>query len=211
MERISKESLQRLPSYVRLLKELRSRGEVNVSSTAIADSLSLNPVQVRKDLATVSSVAGKPKLGFNVAELCEDMERFLGYNDATQAVLVGAGKLGKALLGYTNFNNYGIKIVLAFDLDPSIDEVAGNNVPILAVKQLPELVRRMEIHIGIITVPKDNAQEICDLMVGAGIRAIWNFAPVNLTVPPTVTVKNEDMAASLAVLSHNLAAMLEKE
>lgn len=211
MERISNESLQRLPGFLRHLKEMKQNGTKNISSTVIADSFKLNPIQVRKDLSAVSSIAGKPKTGFDVDALISDIEAYLGYNDAYQAVLVGAGKLGRALMDYKNFDNYGIKIVMAFDTNTETFELSDNGTPIFSINNFTEMVKKAGALIGIITVPKDNAQEICNLMVDSGIRAIWNFAPINLTVPPTVVIKNEDMAVSLAILSKKLTYLIKKD
>lgn len=208
MEGISKETLQRLPTYLRLLKEMRQQGIMTVSSTTIADRLRLNPVQVRKDFAGVSSSAGKPKTGFETEELINDISDFLGYNDASQAIIVGAGKLGKALIGYSNFKSYGLEIIAAFDNNADKIPNDTHSIPIYAIEELPDFVKKTGVHIGIITVPKDEARKVCELLVTSGIRAIWNFAPVHLTVPDTVAIKNEDMAASLAVLSKRLSELL---
>lgn len=211
MEGISKETLLRLPTYLRTLKELREEGEEYVSSTVIANRLNLSPIQVRKDIAGVSSTAGKPKTGFNVNELIEDMSEFLGFNDSSQAIIVGVGQLGKALMGYGNFKNYGVEIVAGFDTNTEIDFAEENGKPVYNINKLSNIVHRLGVHIGIITVPKENAQEVCDLLIKAGIRAIWNFAPVNLKVPDNIAIKNEDMAASLAVLSKRLSEILKNE
>ena len=119
MANISKATIGRLPAYHRYLTEKKAEGEKAVSSTAIAEELHLNAVQVRKDLAAISSAAGKPKLGFDVEELIADIDRFLGYDNVSDAVLVGAGGLGSALVGYDGFKNYGLNIVAAFDCDPA--------------------------------------------------------------------------------------------
>ena len=208
---VSKATLSRLPGYLRYLRDKASRGYANISSTLIADDLKLNPVQVRKDLAVISSVSGKPKTGFSVEELIGDIERFLGFDNATEAILVGAGQLGKTLLSYGGFANYGLKIVAAFDSDPEKTDTVVNGKKVFSLDKLENLVKRMNIHIGVITVPKDSAQQVCDAMTAAGIKAIWNFAPVNLKVPDNVAVKNEDMAASLALLSKKLSEIIENE
>jgi redox-sensing transcriptional repressor len=211
MDGISKETIQRLPSYLRFLKELKQNDIENVSSTVIADKLNLNPVQVRKDFAGVSLTAGKPKTGFVVNDLINDISEFLGYNDANEAVIVGVGQLGKALLSYTNFQSYGLQIVAGFDsyIGSQIDVI--NKRPVFNIDKLNGFVKRMDIYMGIIAVPKENAQEVCDQMIDAGIRAIWNFAPTNLKVPADIALKNEDMASSLAVLSKRLSEILKND
>ena len=112
---ISKHTLQRLPMYLSYIQGLPEDAPKNISATTIAEALQLNDVQVRKDLASVSS-SGKPKVGYNVKDLIAELEAFLGYNDIDNAVIVGAGSLGKALLNYSGFKAYGLNIIAAFDL-----------------------------------------------------------------------------------------------
>lgn len=189
---ISQASLKRLPKYLRILKEKES---TYISSTEIADSLNLNPIQVRKDLALVSKSDGKPGIGFNVNELIMDMEEFLNLNNTTDAIIVGAGKIGQALMNYKGFENY-INILMAFDNDTN----KCDNKKIFNIDKMENLVNRLNIHIGIIAVPKENAQDVCNKMIDCGIKAIWNFAPIDLKVPLNVSIKNEDLSASLLIL-----------
>lgn len=205
---ISKKTLERLPLYYHYLKERKDEEVAYISSPVIAAGLNLNEVQVRKELALVSRRAGKPKAGFLVEELIEDIEEFLGYHNDNQAILAGAGSLGRALLSYRGFGQYGVEIVTAFDTDEKVvgETIAGKKV--LHLDKMVNLCRRMNIRIGIITTPAEYAQSVCDRMVAGGIRAIWNFAPVHLTVPDDVLLQNENMAASLALLSKYL---LEQE
>ncbi len=200
---VSVQTLQRLPIYLNLLKSDSMQSAAYLSSKAIAEALGLHEIQVRKDLASVSS-GGKPKVGFCRITLIRDLENYLGYNDSNDAILVGSGKLGKALLTYDGFKEYGLNIVAAFDNDDSLAGQKEGNVPILPLTKLSDICDRMKIRIGIITVPTTAAQSICDLMVASGILAVWNFAPTHLDVPEHILVKNENMAASLAVLSRHL-------
>ena len=173
----------------------------------IAEALQLNDVQVRKDLASVSS-SGKPKVGYNVKDLVAELESFLGYDNVDDAIIVGAGSLGKALLNYGGFKAYGLNVLAAFDLCEEPVEFQGKTI--FPIDQLEAVCRRMNIHIGIITVPAASAQEICDSLVKSGVRAIWNFAPVHLVVPEGILVQNENMASSLALLSNHLREQLNK-
>ena len=211
MANISKATIGRLPAYHPYLTEKKAEGEKAVSSTAIAEELHLNAVQVRKDLAAISSAAGKPKLGFDVEELIADIDRFLGYDNVSDAVLVGAGGLGSALVGYDGFKNYGLNIAAAFDCDPARIGKTIGGVRVYDVKELRHLVLRLNVRIGIIAVPKEAAQAVADELAAGGVRAIWNFAPVHLSLPENIAVKNEDMAASLAILSQRLAEILNNE
>ena len=206
-QNISKHTLQRLPMYLSYIKGLPEDAPKNISATTIAEALQLNDVQVRKDLASVSS-SGKPKVGYNVKDLIAELEAFLGYNDIDNAVIVGAGSLGKALLNYSGFKAYGLNIIAAFDLCEEPTEFQGKTV--FPIAQLESFCRKVNIHIGIITVPASSAQEICDLLVNSGIRAIWNFAPVYLVVPDGILVQNENMASSLALLSNHLREQMKK-
>lgn len=207
---ISKQALLRLPYYLNYLKLLQKEGTADVSAPKIAAALALNEVQVRKDIALVSSCAGKPKTGFRVDLLIHDLESFLGYDNVDEAVLIGAGLLGRSLLGYKGFADYGMKIVAAFDCDPSLYELRFDGEQrIFPMEKLEDLCRRLCVHIGIICVPSESAQAVCDRLVACGIRAIWNFAPTHLTVPDGVLLQNENIASSLAVLSAHLKQSID--
>lgn len=201
---ISKHALQRLPYYLNYLKKKQKEGIINISSPMIAMELDLNEVQVRKDIASVSNRDGRPKTGHNVELLIEDIENFLGYNNVDHAVLVGAGQLGSALLHYKGFENYGLEIIAAFDSNPCLFNQEINGIKVTSVDKLEDLVSRLKVHIGIITVPAQYAQDVCNKMIRGGVLAIWNFAPVHLNVPDNILVHNENMASSLAVLSRHL-------
>lgn len=209
MSSISKETLQRLPGYLRHLKELQKQGVENVSSNAIAEIFHYTSVQVRKDLSSIGGEAGRPKTGFSVNSLISDISEFLGYNNINEAVLVGVGNLGHALLSYSGFKNYGLDIVGAFDVNPNIKLVHGHKVYDLS--KLTSYIKQFNVLIGIIAVPQESAQDICDMMIGAGIKAIWNFSPSNLVIPENIAIINVDMASSLALLSQRLSKILKKE
>ena len=206
-KQISKRTLYRLPVYLSLLQEKVKEGVEYISATSIANILGLNHVQVRKDLSCASS-AGRPKVGYETKVLIKDLQNFLDYNNTKDAVIVGVGGLGKALLGYDGFKSYGLNIVAAFDVNSALCGKQINGKTIFHVDKLPELTKRMNIHIGIITAPAENAQSICDTLVKSGVLAIWNFAPVSLTVPKGIIVQNENMATSLAILSNKLNEVL---
>jgi len=200
----------RLLSYLRFMKQLPDGSPDNISSTVISNALGVHDVQVRKDLAIVSD-GGKPKTGYVTKDLIADLEHFLGHDNYTDAVLVGVGNLGRAFLSYENFKKYGLAIIAAFDAAPSLIGTAVNNVRILDAAKITNMCKRLNIRIGIITVPAFCAQTVCEQLVGGGVRAIWNFSPVNLSVLKGVIVKNEDMAASLAVLTRQLADSIAEE
>lgn len=206
---ISKSTLARLPMYLTYLRSILPNGPENISSTAIASALGLGDVQVRKDLASVSD-QGKPKVGYNIADLIDTLEEFLGYKDVSDAVVVGTGKLGRALLDYKGFEDYGLNIVAGFDISEDILGTTDSGKKIYNLSRFDELLSHLKIRIGIITVPAESAQYVCDLMIKNGIMAILNFSPVHLNVPENIIVQNENIAASLAILSNRLSAALRK-
>jgi redox-sensing transcriptional repressor len=203
-ENASKSTLKRLPFYLNLLKNKLANGETYISASQVAKELELNDVQVRKDLATTSKLGGKPKVGYEIQELITDIEDYLGCSRIDKAVLVGVGSLGRALLGYKGFKDYGLEIVDAFDTYPSIvgNEIKG--IKINEMDSLCEKVKESGARIGIITVPAEHAQDVCDQLISAGVKAIWNFAPTILSVPKNILIQNENMASSLAILSRHL-------
>lgn len=206
-KKLSKQALKRLPVYMTYLKTLDSGENCYVSSAAVAKALDLNDVQVRKDLAAVCISRGIPKKGFVVDDLIAGISDYLGYGSSTDAVIIGAGNLGMALMSYGGFENYGIKIAAAFD---SRKEVV-DNVRIFPLARLGDICKAQEIKMGIITVPAHAAQEVCNLLVDNGVKGIWNFAPTHLKVPEGILVQNENMASSLALLSNHLRRKMNME
>ncbi|MCE5199097.1 MAG: redox-sensing transcriptional repressor Rex [Armatimonadota bacterium] len=201
-------AVRRLPTYLHLLRSFSESGREMVSSTHIAEKLKIEPIQVRKDLA-ITGIEGKPKVGYYIPALIDAIETFLGWNNTTDAFLVGVGNLGSALLGYEGFRKHGLKIVAAFDADDSrVGQVIGD-VEVLPIHKLSDLAMRMHVPMGVIAVPAESAQSVADAMVLGGIQAIWNFAPRSLDVPDGVVVQNEDLASGLAVLSVKLARTRE--
>ena len=200
---VSKATLGRLPEYLRILNELSPSDIPYISATTIAKKLDLGEVQVRKDLAAVSG-AGKPKIGYATSELTEEIEQYLGYHQLTSAVLVGAGKLGRALLQYHEFERFGVKITAAFDSNEEAISL-GEKTEVLPMDGFEHYCENEHIKLGIITVGKGSAQAVCDQMVKSGIAAIWNFAPCKLNVPAGTLIQNENLALSLAHLNNQLS------
>ncbi len=209
MERkeISKAVLKRLPGYLSYLKGIPDTASPYISATGLANALGMGEVQVRKDLAMVSD-GGRPKIGYLRESLIEDISQFLGYDNTTDAILVGAGKLGQALLGYGGFEAYGLNILAAFDVNPT-EKIADEGRPIYSIEQMESFCRSHKVLMGIITVPAEHAQAVCDQLIACGIKAVWNFAPTHLDVPGNILVQNENMATSLAVLSMHLQAQMK--
>lgn len=196
--------LGRLPGYLNYLKSLPEDASVNISATTLAAALDLGDVQVRKDLAVVSG-GGRRKTGHRRETLIADIENFLDNRNVTDAVLVGAGKLGQALLDYSGFEIFGLKILAGFDLHPEVD-LTAEGTPVYPMTELEPFCRDHSISVGIITVPASQAQQVCDTLVDCGVEAIWNFAPVHLKVPEHIPVQNENLAVSLTELRMRLKA-----
>ena len=205
---IPKSTLSRLPLYYSHIRKMQQQGEKYVSAAAVAQSLNLNPVLVRKDLSGVSSVEGKPRAGFEIDTLLNDLSEFLGYNKVDEAILVGVGSLGRLILTNTEFSSMGLDIAVGFDKDPDLVGLQIGSKYILPMEKMESYIKRTGVKIGIITVPADQAQSVCDQMVECGILAIWNFAFTLLNVPKGILVKNENLPSSLAVLSQQLAKKL---
>lgn len=202
-------TVRRLPAYLRLLYSLQARGRDVVSCTHIAEELGLVSIQVRKDLAAIG-VVGRPKVGYQLPALITAIRDFLGQNNTSDAFLVGAGCLGGALLGYDGFQEFGLNIVAGFDINPAKFGTQIHGREIFDLQKLPDLAERLHILIGILTVPAAAAQDVANLMVLSGMRAIWNYTPVRLEVPDIVIVEDVKLAASLAVLSSRLAESLQR-
>lgn len=199
-------TVKRFPSYLRILRQCQSEGMEYVSATVLADELGLKPIQVRKDIS-YTGIEGKPKVGFIVTELIEYITRSLGWDNSTEALIVGVGNLGKAISMYEGFAAYGLSIVAVFDNDPG---KIGTKVGSLTVKPMDELKSFIEssgIKIAVITVPASSAQSVADTLVLCGIKGIWNFAPKDLKIPSDVVMQRTDLATSFAVLSVKMRKM----
>jgi len=197
-------TIRRYPIYLRAIKSKISGGELYVSSAVLAEELGFDPVLSRKDLA-MAGIPGKPRRGYPAMELCEAINRALGWDCPIQAALIGVGSLGSALLGYSGFEEQNLSITAAFD---SSKETVGrriHGVKVRPMEELASMIRKLNLSIGIITVPSTAAQSCADQLIAADIKAIWNFAPIQLSAPKGITIQNVDLAQSLAVLSHSIS------
>ncbi len=192
-------SIRRLPSYLHIIKQAQAEKNEYISGTVIAQELNLEPIQVRKDLA-ITGIIGKPKKGYPVDALIMAIEHFLGWDSICNAVLVGVGNLGSALMGYQEFKLHGLNIVAAFDKDPSKAGTSVHNKPVYSIDQMEEEIRKRGVSMAVLTVPWNAAQEVTDILVRAGVSAIWNFTNVKLKVPPEVVVQKEDLSSGYAML-----------
>lgn len=196
---VSQQTLKRLPMYLRFLTSISKTEYPNISATAIADALGYYDVQVRKDLAAVSS-GGRPKTGYITEKLIEDIKKFLGYDKAKYAILAGAGNLGHALLSYEGFKKYGLEISAAFDIDERIWGECIHGKQIFSIDKMEDYCKNNSIKFGIIASPAKAAQDIAEKMVKSGVKSILNFAQIKLKVPTDVLVENVDIASSVILL-----------
>lgn len=193
-------SIRRLPSYLLVTKQVQEEGLQYISATRIANELELEPIQVRKDLA-ITGIVGKPKKGYPVDDLVNAIIKFLRWDQRNDAILVGAGHLGSALIGFPGFRSHGLHFQAAFDVDTAKTGSLIHEVPVFGIDQLAEKVAELKVSLAVLTVPRDLAQELTDRLVAAGITAIWNFTNFKVRTPPNVVVQNEDLSSGYAMLS----------
>ena len=202
--KIPEATVSRLSVYSRYLTEVEKQEIVNISSGEIAEGVGGTPAQVRKDLAYFGEF-GTRGVGYNVKQLNQEIMGILGLKKRWNMILIGAGNLGSALSQYRGFQERGFNIVAVFDNDMNKVGLKLNGLPIYAVSQMSEFVDKNDISIGIITVPSEYAQDIADILVEtSSIKGILNFAPVVLTLPEEIEVRNVDLTVSLEVLSYNI-------
>jgi len=197
---VSIPTIKRFPSYLRLLRQYKEDGQIWISATKLASDLDLTAIQVRKDMAG-TGVEGKPKVGFEINALIAAITKNLGWDNTTDAVLIGAGHLGVALSRYDGFGTYGLRIVAAFEKDPNKVGLPIGRTFVLPMEKLSSYIKEHSVNIAVITVPAESAQEVADQLVEAGIKGIWNFAPKDLKLPPHIVIQRTDLATSFAVLS----------
>lgn len=203
-------TLKRLPQYLELLYGFEQEGQDTISATRLAELTGVHMTQVRKDIA-LTGVVGIPKVGHKIKDLIESIESCLNWKDLSSAFLVGVGRLGSSLLGYSELKRKGLNIIAGFDSDPAVAGTLVDGVIIHSMDKFADLCRRMKVHIGILTVPADQAQATAELMVESGILAIWNFTSTLLQLDEKIIVEDMDMSASLAVLSRRLSEKYESD
>lgn len=207
---ISRATIDRLPLYYRTLRHIRDEGVDIVSSEEIGRKIDITPEQIRKDLASFGEF-GKKGVGYYVEELIHNIGEILGLHHNWHVAIIGVGHLGWALANYKNFNSLGFTLSAVFETDSNKIGQTINEVEIQHVDKLQETVTERNIQIGIITVPTDHAQHVADQLVEAGIKGIWNFAPVKLDVPSNIFIINEDLSVGLSSLSYYLSSHLKDQ
>lgn len=201
---ISKATIDRLPLYFRTLRLIQQEGTEIISSEELGRRIGVTPEQIRKDLASFGEF-GKKGVGYFVRELIRNIGEILGLHRNWNIAIVGVGHLGWALANYRNFASLGFNLAAVFDVDPAkIGQLIGG-VEIYSLDRLEEVARERNIHIGVITVPAESAQEVADKLVAAGVRGIWNFAPIKLNVAENVRLVSEDLSVGLSSISYYLS------
>lgn len=196
-------TIRRMPSYLAFAEGLSRKGQQFVSSTQIANYMNIDPTQVTKDLS-YTAIVGKTRVGYEVKALVDVLSDFLGFTIMDNAFLVGAGSLGSALLHDSGLSHFGLNIVAAFDVNSSTIGKKINDIEVFHIDQFRDLSQEMNVIMGIITVPAENAQTVADLMVAWGIKAIWNFTPARIKVPEDIIVQNTTLYSNLAIIFNKL-------
>jgi redox-sensing transcriptional repressor len=195
--------IDRLPLYARALASLESRGREVVSSQELGQVLNVTPAQIRKDLSYFGRF-GKQGRGYNVQKLLDELRRILGLNRQWRMALVGAGRLGRAIMGYEGFTPQGFRIVEAFDSDPGMVGTEVSGLVIKDTADLESVLGENHVDVGIVAVPGETAQGVIDAMVRCGVRAILNYAPIAAHVPRGVHIKRIDPVLALQGMTYYL-------
>lgn len=196
-------TIRRLPGYLQVVRQAEQDGVLVISGTTIAEELELEPIQVRKDLA-VTGIVGKPRVGYVVKDLIAALEHFLRWDQTHNAIVVGAGNLGTALLGHTEFRKNGMNISAAFDADPTKVGKKFHGIKVLEANEMVAYIKAHNVTVAILTLPPYVAQEVCNQVIAAGVKSIWNFTSLKLKVPEgynDVLIQKEDLSSGYAVLS----------
>ena len=203
MFKVPEPTLRRLPWYLAYAQLVLKEGETYLSSTQIAKNIAVDASLVAKDLSFVQ-ITGKTRVGYDVKELVDILEKFLGFTNSHKAFLFGVGSLGGALMHDNGLEQFGLEIAAGFDVKHELTGTSINRVPIHHFDRFKELQKKTGINIGILTVPVDKAQEVSEVMVEGGIKAIWNFTPYRIRVPERIVVQNTSIYAHLAVMFNRL-------
>ena len=202
--------IKRLPKYYRYLSNLQADGRDKISSSELARMMGTTASQVRQDFNCFGGF-GQQGYGYNVPYLYEEIGKILGLDKTHHMIIIGAGNLGQALANYVKFEKRGFKIVGVFDINPVLKGISIRGNGIRMMSELPEFLQKEDVQIAALTVPKSSAAEIAELLVQNGIKAIWNFAHLDLNVPKDVIVENVHLSESLMRLSYNLTVAEQKE
>ncbi|WP_313134059.1 redox-sensing transcriptional repressor Rex [Anaerocolumna sp.] len=202
---ISLAVIKRLPRYYRYLGELLENDVVRISSKELSERMKVTASQIRQDLNNFGGF-GQQGYGYNVEYLYTEIGKILGLDRKYNIIIIGAGNLGQALSNYTDFERRGFYVTGIFDINPRLEGISIRGIEIQMIEKLEEFVKSNPVHIAVLTLPRLKAPQVAKEVVGLGIKAIWNFAPVDLNLPPDVIVENVHLAESLMRLSYDLKA-----
>ncbi len=206
IEKVPEPTLRRLPWYLSVCRLLKQRGEQFVSSTRLSKETSIVASQIAKDLSCMN-IIGRTRVGYEIDNLLEVLEDFLGFNNMHKAFLFGAGKLGSALLNDTGLKQFGLEVVAAFDTSPKVVGHSVAGIPVYHINELESKIKKYNVQIGVLTVPIERAQEVADKMIVWGIKAIWNFTPLRIRVPENIVVQNTSLYAHLSLMYNRLEGL----
>lgn len=203
VKEVPEPTIRRMPWYLAYISLLRKAGVDYVSSTSMAKEICVDASQIAKDLSALG-IKGKTRIGYEVAALEKALNDFLGFSHSHKAVMVGVGSLGAALMSDCGLQRYGLDIVAGFDTDPDKVGRQIGSAPVFDMSRLEEMCAAYEAGIGIIAVPVEVAQEVADLLVAAGVKALWNFTPVRIRTASDIVISNTSIYAHLAVMYNRL-------
>ena len=206
---ISRAVIRRLPRYYRYLGELLENGVERISSGDLSKRMKVTASQIRQDLNNFGGF-GQQGYGYNVKYLYTEIGKILGLEENHNFIIIGAGNLGQALANYTSFENRGFILKGIFDVNPRLEGVTIRGVQIRMMDELSSFIRDNDVEIGVLTIPKEKAIEVANLLVDNGVRAIWNFAHTDLNLPDNVIVENVHLSESLMQLSYNISRYKEE-
>lgn len=201
---ISKAVIKRLPRYYRYLGDLMNNGVERISSSDLSKKMRVTASQIRQDLNNFGGF-GQQGYGYNVRYLHTEISKILGLEEEHPMIIVGAGNLGQALANYVEFDKMGFRLVGIFDINPVLEGIGVRGIEIKMISDLPFFLKENNVEIATLTLPKNKAAEMAELLVNNGVKAIWNFAHLDLNVPEDVIVENVHLSESLMTLSYNLS------
>ncbi|MCK4957670.1 MAG: redox-sensing transcriptional repressor Rex [Candidatus Cloacimonetes bacterium] len=201
---VNDSAIRRLPIYYRHILVMHTAGVEFTSARILSELTGVHQTQIRKDIA-LTGLVGIPKKGHNVNDLIEGIKSFLNWGNIKDTVLVGAGNLGKAILKYDKFKDFGIQIVAAFDVDEEVIGKVINNIKIYSAEELQSICIQKNIKLGIICTPPEISQKVTDELILGGIKGIWNFTQSQLNVPDEIVVETVDLYRGLGVISKRLS------
>ena len=207
---ISQAVIRRLPRYYRYLGELLENGVERISSNDLSKRMKVTASQIRQDLNNFGGF-GQQGYGYNVKYLYTEIGKILGLEEDHKIIIIGAGNLGQALANYAAFEKRGFNLTGIFDVNPRLEGVAIRGVPIRMMDELKSFVQKNDVEIAVLTIPKEKAIEVANMLVENGVRAIWNFAHTDLNLPDNIIVENVHLSESLMQLSYNISRYNEDQ